>query len=715
MLENFKRKFIVVAVLCVSVGICVNAFGQIPPRPTLDRYFPTYNDHGSMDLYVTYPTTGQRQPFTSIMGIKKPSSTGKINFVIPVNGSIFFNSTFTDVDYVQCIIKDTGNPITDSSGNVIPPAPFANESNYEVTISGHPSSPAPFTRKVHEIGSYGLTASFNGLPSDKYSLTYNIEDKGPNYTGPNADGNLIDEGSVSLDTDVWAMDLVEQTRTIYLKQSQIVPISLKFTPADFPHENICYIVVSWGNGMPPMQGIPAPISNLFLDGSCTNALTGDTANSTEKSWQIGGSVPDVIYYKRPAAGMGSIRLILRVKDTGLSTDMVTKTLSFANADLYPHRLDKTSFNFSDYNNSNFKTYAANLWVDRSNPADGLAYEEYPYQNSSSEDNNRPFVFTRNQPMTFNNLSILIDQSLILTGSPKISGTGTGNIAFSNIPFFTRSSTWDAENISSTNNLPDKVDILNFSIAWKLNYGNGQSKTAGSTDFKAYVTYAVPVGSVCCSVHPSGLYESVLNISCNAAKGKNTQQDVFDAIWNKVKTLSLKTLDGRTLKYYGAGKNTAQNEHDSTVQILRDADGRCGNWATFFIDLLKSQGVHGGTGYLPFRVKKEANPTFKEKTLADGRRVVYTTCYGQDYIVAIKQSNERFQGGGNPNDASFPDHVINTRNGVLYDATSGATASNFVEYVRKNIVLIYLVEGSKGELEARLISGENLGTDSFVLP
>lgn len=668
MLRNIEKILIVMVVFCISVSTLAQG---IPPPPTKTRYYSKYNNQGNMDLYLAYPSIGQREPFTYISGNKKPSSNGNINFVIPVNGSIFFNPTFSDIDYYQSIVIATGE-----AGNV---SVKSNDSSYNISVLGHPLSPASSTRTYNNVGSLGFMANFNGLASNEYPIAFKVEDLGPSPTGQYVEGSILDENPVDLSVDVWALDLDEQSRTIYLKPNQVFPISLKITPEGFPHENICYIIASWGMYTPGL----ALASNLYLDQACTTTITGDTANSCEKTWQIGGDAPKTIYYKKPATGGNSINLMIRVKDGTTSSNMVTKNLSFANSDnFYPQKLDKSFRILKDYLNSEIKSYRTNLWVDRSNPADGQAFEEHPYQNSDdTEDQNRPFIFIKNQPMSFDNLSILSDQGVSLIGSPYISGTGTYGINFNNISFIENTNngktTLDATNISSTTNLANQVDILDMSITWKVNYGTNQSKTLNSMKSKIYVTYNTPTESVCpfaeygCTLlHPSGLYESILNISCSAAKGKNTEQAIFDAIWNKVRGCNLQTLDGRTLKYYGAGNNTNPNEHNATIQILRDGDGKCGNWATFFSDLLKSQGISQNN----------------QQSFALNLPYIYEDTNGY-FKYYLYQNTNKFQGGGNPHAAFFQDHVVNKYNNYIYDTTGNFDKKNNIDDYLSSYIII----------------------------
>ena len=173
------------------------------------------------------------------------------------------------------------------------------------------------------------------MDTGKYTKSFSAEDIGE--VPATCSGNVQDE-STGTTLDIWIVDLQEQTRTIKIQKEQVFPISLKFSPTDFPHEDICYIAAYWGMAMP---GMPVPASNLFLDPECTTAITGDSTYSGEKSWKIGTSIPETIYYKRPANATSNhnIKITLRAKTTNYSADIVTRTLTFANAGtLYPNQM-----------------------------------------------------------------------------------------------------------------------------------------------------------------------------------------------------------------------------------------------------------------------------------------------------------------------------------------------------------------------------------------
>ena len=78
---------------------------------------------------------------------------------------------------------------------------------------------------------------------------------------------------------------------------------------------------------------------------------------------------------------------------------------------------------------------------------------------------------------------------------------------------------------------------------------------------------------------SELYETCVWIGCVAAKGKSTETNVFNAIWDKFQSTNVCSKDGEQLGYYsGDSIDMDDNEYTNTDYILQHKDGRCGSWA-----------------------------------------------------------------------------------------------------------------------------------------
>lgn len=153
-------------------------------------------------------------------------------------------------------------------------------------------------------------------------------------------------------------------------------------------------------------------------------------------------------------------------------------------------------------------------------------------------------------------------------------------------------------------LPDHVDyILDMSIDWtievKLKDSNQlitlSDMTGLTSKHELYVTMDRPYEV---TLNPTNLqrfapFHSLYYISCQAAKGKTEREDVINLIWQELEGLNVMTRSGETLTYYG--NPSIWNQCTTTALLLKNKDGICFAWASFFIDLLKVQGIKKADG------------------------------------------------------------------------------------------------------------------------
>ncbi|MBO4548747.1 MAG: transglutaminase domain-containing protein [Abditibacteriota bacterium] len=251
-------------------------------------------------------------------------------------------------------------------------------------------------------------------------------------------------------------------------------------------------------------------------------------------------------------------------------------------------------------------------------------------------------------------------------------------------------------MESAQAVSNTVDVKNLSLPWKVTTAGGADIASGACDIKVYVPLGTPLDSLFYDsviiqnavyyIPYSGLLESLLNISCNAAKGASTQSETFALLWKKIQTCHLGLLDGRILQYYGDGDDTVHGSYD-TGELLKEGDGRCGHWMHLFVDLLRSQGISASySDCESFRIGPNPargfiyNPVLKR---------VYKTIGQTNHYLKLIQTADRYQGGGHPDLACFQDHVINKYNGNYYDATCGAgpyevSEAGFLNYLRNNV-------------------------------
>ncbi|MBP5274111.1 MAG: hypothetical protein ILO36_04140 [Abditibacteriota bacterium] len=618
------------------------------------------------------------------------SSSGRYSHVLACGGSVGTTTAFYDTDYIV-----GENPLTHEL--TYSPAYSGFTPLYSLQIFGHPRLAPGAAVSIPSSLPPGIMGDFANVPAGKYTVEYRVKDDSVVNSGG---GSVSDEDYVH-EFDIYLMDLAERERTLYMRQNDIYRIDLSTIPAEFPHENCCFLTVSWATV--PMPGMNFP-SDLYTDAACNNLISPDTPGGVSKTWQA-GSVPQYIYFRMPAFGK-TINLCLTATNSIQIRTLAQKNLTFTSTGLYCHLAANSSLSFYDYCNRLIYPYSQGLWKDNETISgsglDGFAFEAYNYRNDdATEDKNTPFVVKKGDKLK------LTELELADTGTNAYDGT-TDYITGANtsFPFGSSHFTVTQETgykrltatdvVESVNAVSNTVGIKYLSLPWKVQTSGGSNIASGSCDIKVYVPNDTPLTALC----SNKLYESLLSLSCSAASGASTQADVFDLIWKKFQTCNIRSLDGRVLTYYGHGNSTPNLAYD-TDELLKYADGRCDHWSKLFIDTLRSQGM--GISYsnrLAFNVGAIPSALIGFDEI-HGEAYYYGNMIADYDAVGLKQIALRFQGGGDPNAAHFQNHVINIYNNKLYDVTDGRGGydhddSGFLQYLRENcFVTVYDVPVCSG--------------------
>ena len=105
---------------------------------------------------------------------------------------------------------------------------------------------------------------------------------------------------------------------------------------------------------------------------------------------------------------------------------------------------------------------------------------------------------------------------------------------------------------------------------------------GETRHPLYITLHPPIGN--------GPYnETCVWLGCTAARGKTTEESVFNAIWNKFQSMNVTTRDGRLLSYYKYGDNAGYVTELNGLLI--SGNGQCASWADLFQKVIYAQGIN----------------------------------------------------------------------------------------------------------------------------
>ncbi len=154
-------------------------------------------------------------------------------------------------------------------------------------------------------------------------------------------------------------------------------------------------------------------------------------------------------------------------------------------------------------------------------------------------------------------------------------------------------------------LPNEIAKLwaHFNFECQLPDDDSVWSPAGTSTNVVYVTLAQPIGGPLC--------ETLLEIGCIAASGRDSRLGAFWPIWNRFDSLCVTRLDGARLTYYDpSDPSKAKSEDDTpstdirtkTTTILAKESvskvsgdcvlANCIGISTFLISCLRAQGIHG---------------------------------------------------------------------------------------------------------------------------
>lgn len=605
-------------------------------------YSPTNPANEGTISYSLSSTAPYTTSYTDFGGIRIANDDSKWNFVRALNGSIWIAPVrFEDKDY----------SINDN--NVY--SEITNTSDYLLSMSGFPTNYTPSTRNASGMGSYGVSGSFYGAPVGVYPVTFTATD-----LGDSANNNIVDS-SKTIEANVYIVAFNDATQTIRGFPNDVKTIDFGYTPNSFPDEGICYIAVSWGTYIP---GFPPPASNLYTDSACTNAVTSNQSNAYEMRWNL-SSAPTQIYFKHPSNTTNSYGITVKLMAVQSSQSVVIdqKTITYVNTDIKPKSVNSTG-HLKGYWDGSYQEYPDIEWEDSN--GDGVVKDLV----GVADEKNKPFIFSQgtNPGIT----SVVFDKLSSLSPGTLSVSSSDNSIINSNITYPTPSASLLTTNaFTSTAQLANSIAAKNITLTWTMS-----SRVIGTTNHKVYVIGGTNDPDV-------PYFHTLVDLGCTAANGlsASNQSAVFNAIWNKFKTLNITRIDGGSaLKYWGpiSSQDGNLDEYFTTGGLLANRDGRCGAWAQFFQDTMNVQGISGvGT----------------QEFFTDG--IIHQDLDGTRWIYTLYQDSDSFQGSGNPNDIHFLDHIINTYNNNFYDVTgSFAEYSSFVDYlvncikVEKHKVTVY---------------------------
>ncbi len=198
-------------------------------------------------------------------------------------------------------------------------------------------------------------------------------------------------------------------------------------------------------------------------------------------------------------------------------------------------------------------------------------------------------------------------TLLTSGLVKIRGTGvtTPNYGMASTAATVDTTGLSVSSVPLSAAFPNTVCcyIPPVQIQWDYTNDNGTTwANAGISSHKIYVTLADPNAT-------ANLFQTVLETGCKAAKGDSSSATTASDIWSIFPGLNVKRAgDVNGMQYWGPIARVFPGIFD-TAGLLKNADGRCGAWASFLVDVLGAQNITA--------VNAGILPTMPPPTLAPG--------------------------------------------------------------------------------------------------
>jgi hypothetical protein len=300
---------------------------------------------------------------------------------------------------------------------------------------------------------------------------------------------------------------------------------------------------------------------------------------------------------------------------------------------------------------------------------GVSYTTAQWLNGVSE----PICYTRSGTTNDSggNAYLTATVTMNVTGfpgaSPEVKASINGVDTAPVDPALNTDDTQLTATVTSSSVLPNTIARTNETISWFVSNDGGMTwiSAGPATVNRAYIVNGI-------SLSGPQVIEAVLNVGCVNASGMTPSTgDVVSHVWDysfqkpggggfpKVNRAS----DNKTMRYWGpisSGIGTPGDPFfNATATLIKDADGRCGAWARFFIDVLGAQGIQA---YL-FAI----NPDPQHKDYSEHMDFPEKVPIGLIVNTTVAQ-------GGNASSDWFQNHAVveltSAGGGAVYDPSYG---------------------------------------------
>jgi len=212
-------------------------------------------------------------------------------------------------------------------------------------------------------------------------------------------------------------------------------------------------------------------------------------------------------------------------------------------------------------------------------------------------------------------------------------------------------------------LDNAIDFHNpLTITWY--YGptaDGPWYEAGQSSNQVYVLLGAP--------QTAPLYHTLVHLGCENAAGETTESGAVKKIWQEFTDQAVLTVNTKLLKYWHEGKAEGLV---STADLLREANGQCGAWAEFFMDMLKAQHI---SSTIKIEIFEDSDPGKRGFLVKDWSFIGMGLSPGTppynyiQYEDVFDKSGVKGQGNPNP-PGGFRNHYIVKYIEQFYDPVDG---------------------------------------------
>jgi len=316
-----------------------------------------------------------------------------------------------------------------------------------------------------------------------------------------------------------------------------------------------------------------------------------------------------------------------------------------------------------------KKYSAPQWKD----VDGNGSPT----NTAQGERDYAIAFTRNTKPKIGAKFKIANASTL--GAIKIKATGPGGITIPEtaatvsgdevtLPSLTEAS---SALVNTIKFYDKKDDATAFKLEWEIKLSDSGWVEVATTRHQVYLTLNDPVTAL--------RQETLFYLGAKNADGENNADSAFGKMWADFTDWDVKNIAGKQLVYWGpksiADEAAKKTGYVTTEYLLREVEGSCAAWASFFKLQVNAMGINGISEKDIKMVDLDIN-TDKIIDLFASSVYIKTWAYAQFDNKPDGVSFLKAQGNDSPPDRfKFVGYSVTLYNDRIYDPSYGKSFNN----------------------------------------